>query len=88
VIPLFLFIVLLLGVFFRRFFFLTPDMIRDAAYARLTGAVGAAEKRFFRFNAMTDNPAPALGADRRQFVNRTLETIENVAVARRNNFKR
>ena len=36
---------------------------------------------------MTDDLAAAMGADRRKFVDRTFETVENMAVARRHNFE-
>jgi len=82
------FSVLLFGEFFRRLFFLAPNVVFDTAYARLPGAVGTAKKCLLRLNAVTDNFAPAMRTDGREFVYRTLKTIENVAVARRYNFKR
>jgi len=63
-------------------------VIFNTDHARLFGAIGAAEKCFLRFDAVTDNFAAAMRADGRKFVNGTLEAIENVPVARRNNFKR
>jgi hypothetical protein len=72
---------------FGGFPFASPDVIFDALDARLPGAVGAAEKRFFGLDAVTDNLAAAVRADRREAVDRALETIENVPVAGRNHLK-
>jgi hypothetical protein len=74
--------------FFRRFPFFAPDVVLHFGHARLPGAVGAAEKILFRLDAVTDNFAAAMSADRRKFMNRALETIKNVTVARRYHFKR
>jgi len=84
----FSFLVLLFGVSFCHLPFLTPNVVFDAAHARLPGAIGAAEKRLFRLNAVTDNFAPAVRANGCKFMYRAFKTIENVAVARRDNFKR
>jgi hypothetical protein len=73
---------------FRRFPLFAPDVVYDTADARLFRAVGAAEKSLFRLDAVPDNLAAAMRADRRQLVYRALETIENVTVSRRDNFKR
>jgi hypothetical protein len=62
-------------------------MVLDAAYTRLPGAIGAAKKCFFRLDAVPDNFASAMSANRRKFMNSAFKTIENVAIARRNNLK-
>jgi hypothetical protein len=54
------FLILLFGEFFRRLLFPTPNVVFDTAYARLPGAIGAAEKRLFRLDAVTDDFAPAV----------------------------
>lgn len=71
-----------------RFLFLAPNVVGDAFDARLFGAVGAAEKVFLRFDAVSDDFTAAVRADGRELVNRALEAVENVAVARRYDFKR
>jgi hypothetical protein len=63
-------------------------VVGDAADARLSGAIGTAEKRFFRLDAVTDNFAATLSANGREFMDGALETIERVAISRRNDFKR
>lgn len=70
------------------FALLTPNVVFYAFNARLFGAVGAAEKSFFGFDAVSDYFAAAMSANGREPVNRALKTIENVPVARRYNFKR
>jgi hypothetical protein len=81
-------VVLFSGIFFSRLFFLSPNMVFDAADACLPGAVGAAEKSLFGFDAVTDNSAAAVRANGRELMNRAFKRIENVPLARRNNFKR
>jgi hypothetical protein len=78
----------LFAIFFSRLPFFSPDVVCYACYARLSGAVGAAEKVFLRLNAVTNNLAAAMSAHGCKTVNRALETIENVPIARRHNFKR
>jgi hypothetical protein len=78
----------LFGIYFYALLFLSPDMIFDAFYACSTGAVGAAKECFLCLDSVTDNPASAICAYGRKFMNRTFETIENVAIARRDYFKR
>jgi len=80
--------VLILALPLRCFAFFSPDVIFNAIDARLTGAIGAAEKRFLRLDAVTDNFAPAVRANGCQFMYRAFKTIENVTVSRRHNFKR
>jgi hypothetical protein len=63
-------------------------MVFDSFDARFPGAIGAAEIIFLRLDAVPDNPAPAICAHRREFMNGAFKTIENVAVSRRNNLKR
>ena len=63
-------------------------MVARAALARLPCAVGAAVKRADLFDAVADDFAAAMIADGREFMNRTLETIEDVPLARRHYFKR
>jgi hypothetical protein len=57
----------------------------DSGFSR---AERTAEKVFLRLDAVTDYLAPAVCTDGREFMNRAFETIENVLVARRDNFKR
>lgn len=80
-------IFILTGKFLDRFFFFAPDVIFDAFDAGAFRAVRAAEKVFFRFDSVTDDAAAAIGANRRELVNRAFETIENVRVSRRDNFE-
>jgi hypothetical protein len=77
-----------LAQFFGRFSFLPPNMVEDFGHAGFTGAIGAAEEIFLGLDAVTDNFTAAIGADRRQLVYGALETIENVTVAGRHDFKR
>jgi hypothetical protein len=44
----------------------------------LLGAVRAAIKHAVGFHAMTDDPAPTMGAGRRQCMDGTFKTIENM----------
>jgi hypothetical protein len=53
----------------------------------LSGTMRAAEISCFGFDAVTDYSTAAVGTNRRQLVNRALETIENVTVSRCNHFK-
>jgi hypothetical protein len=62
-------------------------MVFNALDTRAPGAGGAAKEGFFRLDSVTDNPASAICANRRKFMNRAFETIENVPVSRRNHFK-
>jgi hypothetical protein len=78
----------LLAELFRRFPLFAPDVVFDALDARLFRAIGAAEKSLFRLDAVPDNFAAAMRADGRKLVYRALETIKNMTVARRDNFKR
>jgi hypothetical protein len=55
--------------------------------AGLLGAVRAAKKGVVRLYAVTDDLAPAMGADRGKFMYRALKTVENVAFAGRYNFE-
>jgi hypothetical protein len=77
-----------LAKFFRRFSFLSPNVVGYTAHTRLSGAIGATEKVFFCLDAVTDNFAAAIGADGCKPMNRAFETIENVAVSRCYYFKR
>ena len=56
--------------------------------ARLSGAIRAAVKRSLRFDAVADDLAAAVIADRRKFVNRTFEAVERVTRAGSDHFKR
>jgi hypothetical protein len=71
-----------------RFLLFAPDVVFDALDARLLRAIGAAEKSLFRLDAVPDNFAAAMRADGRELVYRALETIKNMTVSRRDNFKR
>jgi hypothetical protein len=62
-------------------------VVGNSLDAGLLGAVGAAEKILFGFNAVSDDFAAATSANRRQLVNSAFKTIENVPVARRYDFK-
>jgi len=46
------------------------------------GAVGAAEELVVRFDAVSDDPAAAVVASRREFMNRALEAIEGMPRSR------
>jgi hypothetical protein len=63
-------------------------LVARAALARLSRAISATIERANLFNAVTDNFAAAMIANGRKPVDRTLETIEDVSLARRHNFKR
>jgi len=58
--------------------FIAPDVIRNARHALSPCASDAAIHILLRLNAMADNAATAMRADRRQFVDRTFKRIENV----------
>jgi hypothetical protein len=76
-----------LAGFFGSFAFFAPDVVFHAFDTRLLGTISAAKKVFLRFDAVTDNFAAAMRANRREPVNRALETIENVPISRRYDFK-
>jgi hypothetical protein len=59
--------------------------LRFAAFAR---AVDAAEDLSVSFNAMTNDPAIAMRANRRQRVDGALETVESVTLPGHDHFKR
>lgn len=77
----------MLGKFFYAFFFPAPNMVFDALDACFSGARAAAVEIFLRLDAVPDYPATAIGADRRELMNCAFETIENVPLARRDDFK-
>src|SRR6266478_4192621 len=58
---------------------------RSAAFAR---AVPAAENLSISFNAVPDNPAIAMRANRRQRVDGALEAVERVVLPANDHFKR
>lgn len=58
---------------------------RFAVFAR---AVDATENLSIRFNAVPDNPAIAMRANRRQRVDGALETVESVVLPADDHFKR
>lgn len=62
-------------------------LISRFGYTRLAGAVGAAVKRAGLLYTMSDDPTSAVIADRRELVYRTLEAVERVRDASRDNFK-
>jgi hypothetical protein len=55
------------------------DVIGHGCDACLTGTVGATEKRAFGLDAVPDDLAAAVIANGREFVDRALEAVENVA---------
>jgi hypothetical protein len=57
-------------------------------FAGRTRAVDATENLSVRFNAVPDNPAVAVGTNRRQRVDRALEAIEGVTLPANDNFER
>jgi hypothetical protein len=57
-------------------------------FARGARAVDAAEDLSVGFNAMPDNPAVAVRANRSQRVDRALEAVERVALSTNHYFKR
>jgi hypothetical protein len=63
-------------------------VIDNALNAGHAGTPGAAEEGLVRLNAVSDDPAAAVSADGRQFVDRAFERIENVMVPRRHDLKR
>ena len=58
---------------------------RSAGFAR---AVDATEHLSIRFNAVSDDPAIAMRANRRQRVNRAFEAVERVVLPANDYFKR
>jgi hypothetical protein len=50
--------------------------------------VGAAIERIIGFDAMTDDLAPTMVANRGQLMNRALEAVERMFCLGRDNFKR
>jgi hypothetical protein len=63
-------------------------MVFHAFDARAARTGGAAEKILLCLNAVPDYAAAAICADRRELVNRAFETVKNMPLARRYNFKR
>jgi hypothetical protein len=57
-------------------------------FAGLVRAVDAAENLSVSFNAVPDNPAIAMRANRRQRVDDALETVEGVTLTGDDHFKR
>jgi len=53
-----------------------------------TGAMGTAAEGALRFDAVADDSAPAVVADRRQLVDRALEAVEDVPRAQGNDLER
>src|SRR5437016_7033546 len=68
--------------------FARPNMVNDAAAARFARAIAAAEKCLIGFDAMTDDPAPAVSTHRRQFMDGAFETVEYMGISCRDYFKR
>jgi hypothetical protein len=64
------------------------DVIHRARHPRLPRTACTAKVIVIRLDAMTNDFASAIRADRREFVYRAFETIERVPVAGRYNFKR
>jgi hypothetical protein len=65
-----------------------PRVINHLGYAPLAGAVDTAEEGALRFDAVADDPAPAVVADRRQLLDRALEAVEDVPRASRDHLER
>jgi hypothetical protein len=78
----------LFSPFVRQFPFPFPNVVFDAFDARMPGAIGTAEKVFFRLDAVSDDFAAAMSADRRKAMNRAFKTIEDVTISRRYDLKR
>jgi len=57
-------------------------------FAGLASAVDAAEDFSVSFNAVPDDPAVAMRANRRQRVDRALEAVERVVFSANDHFKR
>ena len=66
---------------------LASDAVGYAGYTGFTGAVGAAVHRAPRFDPMSDDPAMAMCAFRRQRMNRAFETVESVRPSRPDDLK-
>ncbi|SRR5437762_1670751 len=64
------------------------DAIFQLRLAGRARAVDAAENLFVSFNAVPDNPAIAMRANRRQRVDGALETVEGVVLPADDHFKR
>jgi len=62
-------------------------MVLHFCHARLVRAVGTTVEGFIGLDAVTDNLAPTVVADRSELVNRTLEAIKRVSGAGGDNFK-
>src|SRR5437868_13794934 len=58
-------------------------MILDIRHARTSRAVGTAVESIVGLDAVSDDLAPTVVADRGQFVNRALKTVERVTHASR-----
>ena len=63
-------------------------MILDFTNSRLPGTVGAAIKSVIGLDAVSDDLAAAVIADRRKLVNCTLETVKGMSRAGRHNLER
>jgi hypothetical protein len=63
-------------------------MVDRAANPGLAGTVGATVIIALRLDAMTDNLAATVRADRRQFVDRALEAVEGMFTSSRDDFER
>src|SRR4051812_29839184 len=63
-------------------------VVDDALGSRGVGAVRAAVEGAVRLDAVADDLAAAVGADGRELVDRALEAVEGVRLARRHDLKR
>ena len=64
------------------------DAIFQLRFAGLASAVDAAEDFSVSFNAVPDDPAVAMRANRRQRVDRALEAVERMVLPANDHFKR
>src|SRR5205814_1896217 len=64
------------------------DAVSQLRFAAGARAMNAAENLSIRFNAVSDDPAVAVGANRRQCMDRALEAIEGVMLPANDHFKR
>lgn len=67
---------------------LPAQLIVRAFDAGVAGAVGAAEELVVGFDAVADDPAAAVVADRGELMNRALEAVKGVAGTRRHDLER
>jgi hypothetical protein len=63
-------------------------MVFSLCNSGIASAIGAAIERILRLDAVSDDPATAVSADRRQLLDRAFEAIEDVLFARRDYLER